>query len=116
MMEKRLKEDIPNPGDVRPGLQERLCSFIIKACARKQEERFQSVRDAMVELELIAEEMGLRESDVVRQHMSSLFLFYTEEQRSILSSLLEEFSQRASDSGIRMQLADFENINAVGTE
>ncbi|MGA7277061.1 MAG: protein kinase [Desulfocapsaceae bacterium] len=116
MMEKRLEEDIPNPGDVRPGLQERLCSFIIKACARKQEERFQSVRDAMVELELIAEEMGLRESDVVRQHMSSLFLFYSEEQRSILSSLLEEFSQRASDSGIRMQLADFENINAVGTE
>ena len=110
MMEKRLEEDIPDPRQVREDISENLSEFIIRACARDKEDRFQNAREAAAELELIAEEMGLRESEITRQHMSSLFLFYTEEQRTVLAELLDEFSSRAAESGIRMQLADFENI------
>ena len=110
MMDKRLEEDIPDPAEFRDDLPPRLGSFIRRACARDKADRFQNVKEAATELEQIAEEMGLHEADIVRHHMSSLFLFYTEEQRTVLSKLLEEFSDKAEESGIRMQLADFENI------
>ena len=110
MMDKRLEEDIPDPVTLREDLPERLGRFIRKACARDKVDRFQKVQEAAAELELIAEEMGLRTADSVRHHMSSLFLFYTESQRTMLSKLLEDFSDKAEKSGIRMQLADFENI------
>ena len=110
MMDRRLEEDIPDPVAVRDDLPPRLGRFIRRACARDKADRFQDVREAAAELELIAEEMGLHEADSTRHHMSSLFLFYTEKQRSVLSKLLEEFSEKAEQSGIRMQLADFENI------
>ncbi|MBT8346693.1 MAG: protein kinase [Desulfofustis sp.] len=112
MMDKRLEEDIPDPAETIKDIPERLSRFIRKACAREKEERFQNVREAIAELEICAEEMGLFESEIVRRHMSSLFLFYTEEQRTILAELLDEFSDRAAQSGIRMQLADFENITS----
>ena len=110
MMIQRLEEDIPDPQEMVKDLPDRFSSFIHKACARDKKDRFQSVNDAVVELENIAAEMGLHESDLVRHHMSSLFLFYTETQRTVLAELLDEFSSRANESGIRMQLADFENI------
>ena len=113
MMIKKLGEDIPNPAEYREGLPERLCSFIMKACARSQDDRFQNISEATLELELLAQELGLHKPPAVRLHMSSLFLFYTEDQRAILAELLEEFSLRARNSGIRMQLADFENITTV---
>ncbi len=113
MMIRRLGEDIVSPAEFREDLPKRLCRFIMKACARKQEDRFQDVQEAMAELELLAQELGMNEAAVIRQHMSSLFLFYTEEQRTVLAALLEEFSARASESGIRLQLADFENVTAA---
>ncbi len=112
MINQRLSEDIASPAAFRSGLPERLCQFIMKACSRKAKDRFQNVQEAITELEILAQEIGLHDIAVVRQHMSSLFLFYTEEQRAILAELLEEFSTRASQSGIRMQLADFENVTA----
>ena len=112
MMEKRLEEDIPDPVDLTADIPERLGRFIQKACARNKDDRFQNIKEAIAELEICADEMGLLESEIVRHHMSSLFLFYTEEQRSVLAELLDEFSDRAAQSGIRMQLADFENITS----
>ncbi|MEN8190664.1 MAG: protein kinase [Thermodesulfobacteriota bacterium] len=112
MMEKRLEEDIPYPGDLQKGLPTRLSDFIVKACARAPEDRFQSCKEAAEELERIADEMGLNPNRAEQHHMSSLFLFFTEQQRSALQDLLEEFSTRASESGIRMQLADFDNVTA----
>ena len=112
MMDRRLEEDIPDPKKIRGSLNERLGRFIMKACARAKEDRFQNIGEAVAELEKCAREMGLHESEVVRHHMSSLFLFYTEEQRTALSHLLDEFSARAEESGIRLQLADFENITS----
>ncbi len=112
MMVKRLDEDIPSPLEFNDGVPERLCQFIQKACAREKDDRYQNVKEAIAELTILAQELGLHQPAAVRQHMSSLFLFYTEDQRTILAELLEEFSSRASDSGVRMQLADFENVTS----
>jgi len=112
MMVKRLDEDIPNPAEFQDKLPDRLCEFILKSCARQPGDRYQSVKEATKVLHQLAQEMGLHQPAAARQHMSSLFLFYTEEQRTILGELLEEFSLRASESGVRMQLADFENVTS----
>ncbi len=110
MMVQRLNEDIISPAEIKEDLPERLCAFIMKACSREQDDRFLDVNEAITELELVAQEMGLHKDAVSSQHMSSLFLFYSEQQRAVLGKLLEEFSVRASESGISIQLADFKNV------
>ena len=43
--------------------------------------------------------------------MMSLFLFYREEQRLGLNTLLEEFSRKLRETGVQLKAADFKDID-----
>lgn len=110
LLTRRLEEDIAGPATLKDNLPARLDRFILACCARIPEERFQSATQARAELELIAEDLGMHESSQIAHHMSSLFLIYTDEQRTHLTRLLEEFSAKVNEAGIRVKFADFTNI------
>jgi serine/threonine protein kinase len=59
VMEMHVKQDIQDPAEIIPDLPEALRRFIIKACARDPNHRFQSATEALVALESLASEIKL---------------------------------------------------------
>ena len=108
LMELHLNEEIPDPADFIENVPPILSECIRKCCRRNHLERYQSAEEASQALD------GLLQSETpaepVKQNMSSLYMFYNDEQKSAVSTLLEEFSQRAKDEGIVLQLVDFEHV------
>ena len=60
VMEMHVKQDIQDPAEIVPNLPEALRKFIIKACARDPNHRFQSVVEALEILESAEGEMNLK--------------------------------------------------------
>jgi serine/threonine protein kinase len=112
LSEMHLSEDIPDPATLRPDLPEDLRRFIFKACARKPAHRYQNVEEVIQNLQSLAKEFGvtLRQLSVGKQHMTTLHLLYTEEQRLALKQILEDFSDKAEKLGIDFRSADFSDI------
>ncbi|MGD9172636.1 MAG: protein kinase [Desulfobacterales bacterium] len=112
LSEMHLSEDIPDPATLRPDLPEDLRRFIFKACARKPAHRYQNVEEVIQNLQSLAKEFGvtLRQLSAGKQHMTTLHLLYTEEQRLALKQILEDFSDKAEKLGIDFRSADFSDI------
>ncbi len=105
------EEDIPDPGDLVPDLPQALRDFIIKACSRDPEDRFQSAAEAMKALEKVPGLKARKAHSRVRQRsMASLYLFYREHQKKELTLLMEEFSQKAQELGVTIKTADFKGV------
>jgi len=65
LMELQVKEDIPDPASIVPDLPEPLRRFILKACQRDPNQRYQNVQQAVEELEPLARELILSGKSVV---------------------------------------------------
>ncbi|MDD3813680.1 MAG: protein kinase [Desulfocapsaceae bacterium] len=113
LMERHVEEDIPDPALAVPGIPESLRAFIIKACQRDPANRYQSMTDALVDLEPLCgtrEHTGISSLVQPRCHMSSMHFFYQDEHRKEVTQLFEEFHSRARELGVITHLADFENF------
>ena len=90
LLNMHLDQDIPDPAELRPGIPEKLRQFVLKACARKAEQRYQTVDRVMKELMPLVEELRLTPNlpAVNKRGVTALHLIYEEEQRAALKQLI----------------------------
>ncbi len=59
LLELHVKEDIPDPADVIPGIPEALRNFILKACERDVNRRYREIPEVLKDLQPLAAWLGL---------------------------------------------------------
>jgi CRP-like cAMP-binding protein len=107
LREMHLNKDIPDPREFLPGVPDLLAEFIMTCCRRNPDERYQDAATALKVLKRLKEQSIDCVQPSVPQNMSSLHLFYDDEQRGEVTELLEEFAQKVRAHGLRMKLAEF---------
>jgi CRP-like cAMP-binding protein len=112
LVNMHLDQDIPDPAAIRPDIPEALGQFVLKACARKTAQRYQTVDEVMEVLLPLAEEMGLTPNRPTqnKKSLTTLHLIYQDEQRLALKQLLEDFSAKARKIGVELKTAEFPEI------
>jgi len=112
LVNMHLDQDIPDPAAIRPDIPEALRQFVLKACARKSDQRYQTVDEVMEALLPLAEEMGLTPNLLTqnKKSLTTLHLIYQDEQRLALKQLLEDFSAKARKIGVELKAAEFPEI------
>ncbi|MGD2270633.1 MAG: serine/threonine-protein kinase, partial [Desulfobacterales bacterium] len=106
------KRQVPDPAEHVQGLPEILRRFILKACAKEPEKRYQSATTAHNDLMVLAKALRLESEihSIDSRKMTSLFLFYKEEHRLALKRLLEEFSSKTKELGINLKASDITDL------
>ena len=109
LMDMHLNCDIPDPAQFRSDLPAGLRQFIFKACARNPAHRYADIKQAMDDLKPLAAEFEplYRPFPSEKRCMTTLHLFYSEEQQLALKQLMEEFSVKAREIGVDLKEADF---------
>lgn len=110
IMEAHLNQDIPDPAYHAPGLPEGLRRFILKACSRNPEDRYPSALDALLALQLSADELGIKTDHFFtgKGKMATLSLFFNDEDRPALKRLVDEFGRKLHEAGIKVKADDFD--------
>ena len=105
-MEMHTEMDIPNPQEILPDLPQGLCSFIRKACARDKNERYLNIGEAIADLKLLANELGIDQVDFSgsNQRMATLYIFYENEDHPDLKEAVREFKSKLEEIGIESKL------------
>jgi serine/threonine protein kinase len=108
----RLREEIPDPRELVPDLPDELATFILRATRIERDERYENITQILLELEPLAQRMGLKgQSDIREQRkMMSLFLFYQDEHQLMLNQLVEDFSNELKKMGAVLRVADFKDV------
>jgi eukaryotic-like serine/threonine-protein kinase len=99
------EKDYPLPSEVRPGYPPALDRIVMKALAKKREERYQSAREMQRDLETFIREERLPVSQVSLMHwMQSLFEEKLSQQQEVLQDMKqladEVAAQRYSSTGV----------------
>jgi CRP-like cAMP-binding protein len=105
---QKLDREIPDPSKWQPGLVEMLRRFILKACARQPEERFQSARQALEHLQPLYDSYGLdRQSQIDKHRKTVTFsLLYSGKDQPALKKLLQEFNDKLKQLDAEIKAAD----------
>ena len=107
LRELHLNKDIPDPREFLPSIPPHLAEFIKTCCRRNPDKRYQDVETALKVLMRLKEQSMDCVQPSPPQNMSSLYLFYDDEQRGEVTEMLEEFALKAQALGLRLQLAEF---------
>lgn len=107
LRELHLNKDIPDPREFASNTPPLLAEFIKTCCRRNADGRYQDAETAMKVLMRLKEQSIDCVQSPPPQNMSSLYLFYDDEQRGEVTELLEEFALKAQALGLRLQLAEF---------
>ncbi|MEW6220401.1 MAG: protein kinase [Thermodesulfobacteriota bacterium] len=112
LMEMHLSRDIPDPAALVPDLPPPLAAFIRKACRRQPAERFQTAAEALDALAPLVDPVSQGDQflGLPARRMTSLFVFYQDEQRGELNRLLEEFCGSLQHRGIVVKAAEFKDV------
>lgn len=111
VMDLRLKQDIPDPAEIVPGLPEAFRKFILKACARDINQRYQNMDQVTAVLRPLVQDSRLQRNDLTieKKKNSSLLLIYTNENQSALKRLVEVFKANAQALGVDVKITDNQN-------
>jgi serine/threonine protein kinase len=109
LLDMHLDQEIPDPADIRADIPEKLRQFVLKACARRPDQRYQSVEQIMGDLLPLAEELELDPGATAneKRSMTTFHLIYEDEQRLAVKQLMEEFNTRAQKIGVKLKADDF---------
>jgi tRNA A-37 threonylcarbamoyl transferase component Bud32 len=112
VMNLRLMQDIPDPADIVPDLPKKLRQFILKACSRDRNERYQNVAEALKDLQPLANSLGAAPGTdaSANRKMATMFLMYREEHQPQLNRMMEEFCEKVNELGVACRAADFKEI------
>ena len=112
LMDRHLKEDIPDPRNERPDIPDELVNAVMKSARRNPAERYRNVSDLMRELQPLAERMGLTCSERIRDRrkMTGLFLFYGDEHSKVLDGLIDKFRSDISEAGAVLKITQLEDV------
>ena len=110
--EMHIAQDIPDPVQFATDLPDPLRTFILKACRRNPERRYQNMEEAMEALDPLSKVYRLpdRQFPADKPVMTTLVISYDEKQEFALSRLLEGFSAEAKRLGIDITASDFKNV------
>lgn len=105
LMTMHLRENIPDPADKRPDIPGELRTFIITACRRDPDERYQGFSPALHDLQSLAAKIGMNGEHLFpeKTKMMSLHLAYGDSEQGAVDRLLEEFADRARKVGITLK-------------
>jgi CRP-like cAMP-binding protein/tRNA A-37 threonylcarbamoyl transferase component Bud32 len=109
LMKLHCTQDIPDPAENAVDLPKALRRFILKACRRDPAERYQSVGEALADLQPLAEEIApqYKYPNNVDRKTTTVLMSCKDEQQQELQHLLEKLEEKAKKLGI-----DFKaNIN-----
>ena len=95
-----------------PNIPESLRQFILKACQRNPEDRYQSATEALDDLEHLAHELGIASKQPADEkvNMTSLFMVYKENQQEAVKQLMESLRSQAKALGIDLKSADLSDL------
>ena len=112
LLKMHVNQDIPDPAESVPELPDRLRRFILKACQRDPNERYQNVGEVLEDLQQLSRDLGQGDREIAPEtrKMTSLNLIYSDEQEVAFNQLLEEFSTKAKNLGVDIKAAEFKNI------
>ena len=112
LMDMHLEQDIPDPSEVRPDIPPELRQFVLSACARRPDQRYQDIPQVLEVLIPLARKLGLASDDIGqdKRSMTTLHLIYRDEKRLALKHLMEEFSLKAKEIGVELKAAEFPDI------
>ncbi len=110
LREMHLYNDIPDPRDFVKNIPALLAEFIMRCCRRNPDERYSSAESALKVLKLLVKESIDCIPYEMPQNMSTLHIFYDDEQAMEVTRLLEEFAEKIKRQGLRLQLADFKHF------
>jgi serine/threonine protein kinase len=107
-----LECEIPDPCDLLPNCPSSLRDFIMKACRRLPDERYQSATEALKDLHRIGEEIHLPDRIPAAEppNMASLVLVYDNDQQAQFKKLMDKIRANAKVLGISIKAADFPHI------
>ncbi len=111
VMDLRLKQEIPDPAEIVPDLPEALRKFILKACARDINQRYQNMDQAIAVLRPLVQDSRLQRNDLTieKKKNFSLLLTYTDENQSALKRLVEVFKANVQALGVDVKITDNQN-------
>ncbi len=107
LREMHLQQDIPDPREFVEDTPPLLAEFIKTCCRRNIDERYQDAATALKVLKRLQGQSIDCLQPSVPQNMSSMYLFYDDEQRDEVTELLEEFAGKVRARGLRLKLAEF---------
>ena len=112
VMNLHVNQAIPDPAHVKPEIHEVLRQFIRRSCARQPDRRYPSISTAIDALEPLAYQFGLQfnHSSQTKRKMSTMFLFYRDDQQLFLNKLMEAFSEKLKKEGIIFKATDFDDL------
>jgi serine/threonine protein kinase len=112
LIDLHLNCGIPDPADVIPNISEPLRQIILKACRQSPDQRYQTVTQALDELNRLADELGIASKHPTDEkiNMTSLFMVYNENQQPAIKQLIKSLRAQAKVLGIDLKAADLSEL------
>lgn len=112
LLQIHLYEDVPDPRTLVPDIPEQLRRFILKSTRRDPAARYQNVEQALLDLNALADTIGLELPIKAPKtlNMTGLFLFYRDEHHEILKQLIADFGDELKKIGAVLRESDFKDI------
>jgi eukaryotic-like serine/threonine-protein kinase len=105
IISKHLREDIPDPGLIKPDLPPELRRLIVRATRCDPAQRYQDMPQVLEQLESLAEaSRGEARQPAAKSKVTVLLISHREEQQMALNQLLDEFSARAQELGMNLSV------------
>ncbi len=101
-----LRKDIPDPAQRRPDIPEELRAFIMTACQRDPDERYQGFSPALEDLQSLAAKVGLKKEQLFpeKTRKTTVHLVYGDAEQIAANELLEEFGKKAKKLGVALKM------------
>jgi serine/threonine protein kinase len=112
-MDLCLKQDIPDPAEIEPDLPVALREFMIKACSRDPDQRYQNVAEIIRDLQHLTENSGRtkRADYSENRKVATMFLLYKDEHQPALSRMMEDFCNSVNLLGVDCKAPEFNGLN-----
>jgi serine/threonine protein kinase len=112
LIDLHLNCNIPDPSSVVPDIAEPLRQFILKACRRDPDQRYQAITESLDDLKELAQALGIdnKYTPEEKMNMTSLFMVYKENQQPAVEQLMESLRAQAKELGIDLKAANLSEL------
>lgn len=108
VMEARTEKEIPDPADLVPDISAPLREFILNACAREPDKRYQDVSEVIASIKGLMAEYGFGNGNSVKpkRKMRMFYLIYENEDSNQLNSVVNDFSAAIQRFGAELKAGE----------
>jgi len=112
VMEMRTEQEIPDPVEYAPDISESLRAFILKACARDPDRRYQDISEALSSISEFINGNGFNkiESSRLKRNMQSFYLVYGSDKISEIKTAIEDFNIAMQRIGVELKTGDIIDV------